>query len=150
MPCINYIFQILIFPLLDNSAHKHAEQPRFFSCFISGSYTLAKYTKLCMVWQPNIYNMLWLSFWGEGWNPEPPPGALPYTRAPVPPTSKSWLGHCRKECRWKHPRSNTLVLIIYYRRNVTDCVNLWAWRGSSHCRRPGQHGAHASPGRQQW
>jgi len=54
----NYIFQKLVFPLLDNSANKHAEQPRFFSCFTSGSCTLAKYTKLCMVWQPNICNML--------------------------------------------------------------------------------------------
>jgi len=31
----------------------------FFSCFTSGSCTLAEYTKLCMVWQPNIRNMLW-------------------------------------------------------------------------------------------
>jgi len=44
--------------LLDNSANKHAEQPRFFSCFTSDSCSLAKYTALCMVWQPNIRNML--------------------------------------------------------------------------------------------
>ena len=31
----------------------------FFSCFTSGSCTLAEYTKLCMVWQTNIRNMLW-------------------------------------------------------------------------------------------
>ena len=49
-----YVFQILVFQLLDNSANKHTEQPSFFSCFTSGSCTLAKYTKLCMVWQPNI------------------------------------------------------------------------------------------------
>jgi len=54
----NYVFQILAFQLIDNSANKHAEQPRFFSCFTSGSCTSAKYTKLCMVWQPNIRNML--------------------------------------------------------------------------------------------
>ena len=29
----NYVFQILVFQLLDNCANKHAEQPRFFSCF---------------------------------------------------------------------------------------------------------------------
>ena len=45
----NYVFQILVFQLLDKSAKKHAEERRFFSCFISGSCTLAKYTKLCMV-----------------------------------------------------------------------------------------------------
>jgi len=45
----NYVFQILVFQLLDNSANKHAEQPRFFSCFTSGSCTLSKYTKLCVV-----------------------------------------------------------------------------------------------------
>ena len=28
----NYVFQILVFQLLDNSACKHAEQPRFLSC----------------------------------------------------------------------------------------------------------------------
>jgi len=54
----NYVFEIFVFPLLENSANKHAEQPRFFSCFTSGSCTLAKYTKLCMVWQPNIRSML--------------------------------------------------------------------------------------------
>ena len=58
-PVFNYVFQILVFQLLDNSANKHAEQPRFFSCFTSGSCSLAKYTKLCMVWQQNIRNMLW-------------------------------------------------------------------------------------------
>ena len=47
-------FQILVFQLLDNSANKHTEQLRFFSCFSSGSCTLDKYTKLCMVWKPNI------------------------------------------------------------------------------------------------
>jgi len=47
-----------VFQLLDNSANKHAKQPMFFSCFTSGSRSLAKYTKICMVWQPNIRNML--------------------------------------------------------------------------------------------
>jgi len=55
-------FFILVFRLLDNSANKHAEQPRFFSCFTSGSCTIAKYTKLCIVWQPNIRNMLYPLF----------------------------------------------------------------------------------------
>jgi len=30
----------------------------FFSFFTSGSFSLAKYTKLCMFWQPNLRNML--------------------------------------------------------------------------------------------
>jgi len=54
----NCIFQILVIQLLDNSVNKHAEQSRFFPCFTSGSCTLAKYIKLCMVWQQNIRNML--------------------------------------------------------------------------------------------
>ena len=58
----NYVFQIFVFQLLDNSANKHAELPRFFSCFTSGSGSLAKYTKLYMVWQPNIRNVL-LHLW---------------------------------------------------------------------------------------
>jgi len=37
----NYVFQILVFQLLDNSANKHAEQSTFFSCFTSGSCSLA-------------------------------------------------------------------------------------------------------------
>ena len=61
---------LITFQLPDNSANKHAQQPRFFSWFTSGSCTLAKYTKLCMVWQPNIHNMLcpWRT----------PPGGLPF------------------------------------------------------------------------
>jgi len=41
----NCLFQILVFQLVDNSANKHAEQrrPTFFSCFTSGSCTLAEY-----------------------------------------------------------------------------------------------------------
>jgi len=41
----NCVFQILVFQLVDNSANKHAEQrrPTFFSCFTSGSCTLAEY-----------------------------------------------------------------------------------------------------------
>jgi len=37
-----YVFQILVRELF--CANKHAEQPGFFSCFTSGSCTLAKYT----------------------------------------------------------------------------------------------------------
>jgi len=39
----NYVCQIL-----------NNEQPRFFSCFTSGSCSLSKYTKLCMVWQISV------------------------------------------------------------------------------------------------
>jgi len=90
----NYVFQILVFQLLDNSANKHAEQPRFFSCFTSGPCTLAKYKKLCMVWQRNIRNMLW-AFWGLCPPPKlstmalplDPAGRLPspYHLCPLPP-----------------------------------------------------------------
>jgi len=73
----NYVFQILAFQLLDNSANKHAEQHRVFSCCSSGSFTLPKYTKLCMVWQTTIRNMLWAH------------------NIPCAPISKSWLRHCR-------------------------------------------------------
>ena len=63
------IFQIPVLQLVDNSAaNKQAERPRFFSCFTSGSCSLAKYTKLCMIF------------------------AAKYPQEP-PPTSKSWLCH---------------------------------------------------------
>jgi len=91
----NYVFQILAFQLLDNSANKHAEQPRFFSCFTSGSCTSAKYTKLCMVWQRNVRICCELS--GGGASPSPEPayrGLCLWTplgdfrpRPPVPPMS---------------------------------------------------------------
>ena len=61
-----------VFQLLDNSANKHTEQPKFFSCFTSGLCSLAKYTKLCMVWQPNTCNMLWAFGGGRGSPAEPP------------------------------------------------------------------------------
>jgi len=35
-----------------------AAEIKFLSCFASGSCSLAKYTKFCMVWQQNIRNML--------------------------------------------------------------------------------------------
>ena len=55
---------------------KHAERPGFFSCFTSGSCTLAKYTKLSTIWQLNIRNMLW-AFGGGGFaSLNPPPGVL--------------------------------------------------------------------------
>ena len=68
----------------------------------------AKYTKLCMVWQPNILiNCYELS--GGYAPPNHPPGALPldpagglpFPRHPVPPTSKSWLRHW-----WTSPSAN--------------------------------------------
>ena len=44
------IFQVPVRQLVHNSAaNKQAERPRFFSCFTSGSCSLAKYTKLCMI-----------------------------------------------------------------------------------------------------
>ena len=74
--------------LLSDSAAK----TRFFSCFASGSCSLAKYTKLCMVWQQNV--RICCEFSGGGLRPRtpPPPGALALgCRPPVPPISKSWL-----------------------------------------------------------
>jgi len=64
MPCILLRISntcISISPLLDKSANKHEEQPIGYSHDLgpaSGSCSLTKYTKLCMVWQPNIPNML--------------------------------------------------------------------------------------------
>ena len=104
-----HVFQILVFQLLHNSASKQAEQPWFFSYFTSSSCSLAKYTKLCTVWQPNICNMLW-AFGGASF-PEPhqglclwtPLGELP---SPKPHTSKSWLHHWWNVITWfKSPYS---------------------------------------------
>ena len=79
-------FNYFYFNLLDNS--------------VGGSCTLAKHTKLCMVWQPNIRNMLWA--FGRGASPRTPTrGSVPGTRwgtstpqTSCAPTSKSWLRVC--------------------------------------------------------
>ena len=78
-------FNYFYFNLLDNS--------------VGGSWTLAKHTKLCMVWQPNIRNMLWA--FGRGASPpEPPPGALPLDPAvPLPPNPGNTTGRFSCFCR---------------------------------------------------
>jgi len=37
---VNYVFQILVFQLLDNSANRHAEKSRFFSCFTAAVHAV--------------------------------------------------------------------------------------------------------------
>jgi len=96
----NYAFQILVFQLLDNSANKHAEEPRFFSCCTSGSCSLAKFTKLCLVWQPNIRNTL--RVFGRGaLSPEPP------TKGSAP--GPSW-GICVSQTPCAHLRNCCLLV----------------------------------------
>jgi len=73
----NYEGQILVFQLFDNSANKHADQPRFFCCLPA-----AKYTKLCMAWQPNIRQ-----------NAVPPPNPTPleFSSEPDDISVEIWL-----------------------------------------------------------
>jgi len=66
----------------------------------------AKYTKLCMIWQPNILNNCNELSGGyapprtthQGLCPWTRAGRPPFPRPPVPPTSKSWLRH------WAEPQ----------------------------------------------
>ena len=55
--CVSLLILGSVFSVY-NSANKPTTY-RSFSCFTSGSCSLAKYTKLCTVWQLNIRNMLW-------------------------------------------------------------------------------------------
>jgi len=100
----------------------------------------AKYTKLCMVWQPDILNNCYELSGGcaplnhpPGALPLDPAGGLPFPRPPVPSTSKSWLRHC---WRCKH------IMLLFYasaahpvdrqRRYVFDvsvCLYVRAWPG---------------------
>ena len=74
--------------------NKHAEQPRFFSCFTSGSCTLAKYKKNC-AWFCSEISVICYELSGGFAPPNSPPGALPldpagrlpspYHLCPLPP-----------------------------------------------------------------
>ena len=77
-----------------------------FSRFTSDSCTLAKYTKLCMIWQPNIRNMLWAFGAAKPSTVGSAPGhsgGLPSPISLCPPTSKSWLHHWCFLCSSRAP-----------------------------------------------